>query len=65
MNLCIAAKASSMKALVNVALPSTSGDDFEAFLPRTAEEILDHAVRDVISEVDRIIFEEEASDVTV
>ena len=54
-----------MKALVNIALPSISGDDFEAFLHRTAEEILDIAVREVISEVGRIVFEEEASDVTM
>ena len=51
------------KAVVNVALPSISGDDFEAFLRRTAEEILDIAVREVISGV--IVFEEEASDVTM
>ena len=54
-----------MNALVNVVLPSISGDDFEAFLHRTTEEILDRAVREVISEVDCIIFEEENSDVTV
>ena len=65
MNLCITAKASSTKALVDFALPSISGDDYEAFLHRTAEEILDRAVHEVISEVDRIIFEEENSDVTV
>ena len=65
MNLCIIAKASSTKVLVNVALPSILGDHFEAFLRRTAEEILDVAVREVISEVNRIVFEEEASDVTV
>ena len=65
MNLCIAAKASSTKALVAFALPSISGDDFEAFLRRTVEEILNHAVREVISEVDHVVFEEEASDVTV
>ena len=65
MNLCIVAKASSTKVLVNVALPSISGDDFEAFLCRTAEEILDVEVHEVISEADRIVFEEEASDVTV
>ena len=65
MNLCIAAKASSLKPLVNVVLPSIAGDSFEAFLRRTVEEILNHAVRDAISEVHRIIFEEEASDVTV
>ena len=57
-------QASSTKALVNVVLPLISEDDFEAFLRRTAEEILDVAVREVISEVDRVIFEEEASDVT-
>jgi len=64
-NLCIVAKACSTKALVNVTLHSISGDDFEAFLRRTAEEILDHAIREVISKVDRIIFKKEASDVTV
>ena len=56
---------SSTKALVNVALPSIAGDGFKAFLCRTAEEILDCAVREVISEVDRVIFEEESSDVIV
>ena len=65
MNLCIAAKASSTKALVNVALPSIARDGFEAFLRRTAEEILDCAVQEVISDVDRIIFEEESSDVII
>jgi len=30
-----------------------------------AEEILDHAVREVIEDVDRIVFEEETSDVTI
>ena len=50
---------------LNVALPSLAGEDFEAFLRRTAKEILDHMVRDVISELDRIIFDEETSDVTV
>ena len=46
-------------------MPLISGDDFEAFLRRTAEEIMDVAVREVISEVDRMIFEEETSDVTM
>jgi len=46
-------------------LPSVSGDDFEAFLRRTAEEIIDVAVQEIISEVDRLVFEEEASDVTM
>ena len=63
--LCIVEKASSTKALVNATLPSIAGDDFEAFLRRTAEEVLDIAVREVISEVDCIVFEEEVSDVTM
>jgi len=46
-------------------LPSISGDDFEAFLRRTTEEIMDAAVCEVISEVDRMVFEEENSDVTM
>jgi len=46
-------------------LPSVSGDDFEAFLRRTAEEIIDVAVWEIISEVDCLVFEEEASDVTM
>ena len=46
-------------------MPSISGDDFEAFLRRRAEEIMDVAVREVISEVDRMVFEEENSDVTM
>ena len=53
-----------MKSLLNVALPSLAGDDFEAFLRRTAREKLDIAVREVISDLDRIIFDEETSDVT-
>jgi len=46
-------------------LPSVSGDDFEAFLRRTAEEIIGVVVQEIISEVDRLVFEEEASDVTM
>ena len=46
-------------------LPSVSGDDFEAFLRWTAEEIIDVAVQEIISEVDHLVFEEEASDVTM
>ena len=65
MNLCIAAKASSTKALVAFALPSISGDDFEAFLRRTVEKNLDCAVPELVSEADHIVFEEEASNVTV
>jgi hypothetical protein len=40
-------------------------DDFESFLRQTAEEIIDVAVREIISEVGRLVFEEEASDVTM
>jgi len=53
-----------MKALLNVEVPLIAGDDFEAFLRRTAEEIIDVAVREVISDLDRLIFDEEISDVT-
>ena len=64
MNSCIVAREFLTKSLLNVALPSLAGDDFEAFLCRTAGEILDIAVRKVISDMDRIIFEEESSNVT-
>ena len=64
MNSCIVAKGFLTKALLNVEVPSLAGDDFEAFLRRTAGEILDIAVREVISDLDRIIFDEETSDVT-
>ena len=64
MNSCTAAREFLMKSLLNVALPSLAGDDLEAFLRRTAGEILDIAVREVISDLDRIIFDEETSDVT-
>ena len=53
-----------MKALVNVALPWVAGAEFEAFLRQTAKEIIDHAVRELMCEADRIVFEEESSDVT-
>ena len=53
-----------MRAPVNIALPSVAGVNFEAFLHQIAEEIIDHAVRELIYEVDHIVFEEEASDVT-
>ena len=53
-----------MKSLLNVALPSLVGAGFEAFLPRTAGEILDIAVHEVTSDLDRIIFAEETSNVT-
>ena len=65
MNSCIIAKGFLTKALLNDGVPSLAGVEFEAFLRRTAEEIIDVAVREVISEVNRIVFEEEASDVTV
>ena len=54
-----------MKTLLNVMVPSLAGDDFEAFLRRTVEEVLDVAVREVISVLDRIIFDEETSDATL
>ena len=38
-----------------------AGPRFEAYLRRLAEEILDAAVRNVIDELDRIMFEEEES----
>ena len=63
MNLCIIIGSSLTKALVNFALSSVAGLDFEVFLRRTAEGIIDRAVRDVIAEADRIVFEEETSDV--
>ena len=46
-------------------LRSFSGLAFEAFLRKTVEEIIDRAVRMVIEDVDRIVFEEEVSDVTM
>ena len=46
-------------------LRSFSGLDFEAYLRKTAEEIIDRAVRMVIEDVERTIFEEEVSSVTV
>ena len=64
MNSCIVAREFFTKSLLNVALPSLAGDDFEAFIRRTAGEILDIAVCEVISDLDHIIFDEETSDVT-
>ena len=64
MNSCTVAMGFLTKSPLNVALPSLAWDDFEAFLRRTAEEILDLAVCEVISDLDRIIFEQETSDVT-
>jgi len=49
MNSCIVAKGFVMKALLNVEVPLLAGDDFEVFLRRTAGEIIDVAVREVIS----------------
>ena len=46
-------------------LRSFSGPEFEAYLRRTAEEIIDRAVRMVIEDVEHTIFEEEMSSVTV
>ena len=64
MNSCIITKGFSTKTLLNVTVPSLAGDDFEAFLRRTAGEIIDVAVCQVISDLDRLIFDEETSDVT-
>ena len=44
---------------------TSSGSSFEAYFRRMAEEIVDRAVREVIKDVDRIVFEEETSDVTM
>ena len=63
MNSCIVAREFFTKSLLNVALPSLAGAGFEAFLRRTAGEIIDIVVREVIYDF-RIIFEEETSDVT-
>ena len=65
MNSCIIAKGFLTKALLNVGVPSLAGVDFEAFLRRTAKEIIDVAVREVIADLDRTIFDEETSDVTL
>ena len=64
MNSCIVAREFLTKSLLNVELPLLAGADFEAFLHRTVGEIIDITVREVISDLDRIIFEEETSDVT-
>ena len=64
MNSCTVAKGFLTKALLNDGVPSLEGVEFEAFLHRIVEEIIDVAVREVISDLDRIIFDEETSDVT-
>ena len=64
MNSCIIAREFLTKSLLNVALPSLAGDDFEAFLRWTAGEIIDVTVCEVISDLDRIIVDEETSDLT-
>ena len=46
-------------------LRSFSGLDFEAYLRKTAEEIIDRAVHIFIEDVDRAVFEEETSSVTM
>ena len=46
-------------------LHSFSGPKFKAYLRKTAEEIIDRAVRMVIEDVERSIFEEDTSSVTV
>jgi len=45
-------------------VPSLARVELEAILRRTAEEIIDVAVCEVISDLDRLIFDEEISDVT-
>ena len=52
-----------MKALLNDGVPSLAAVEFEVFLRQTVEEIIDVAVREVISDLDRLIFDEEISDV--
>ena len=42
-----------------------SGLGFEAYLRKTAEEIIDRAIRVVIEDVERCFFEEETSNVTM
>ena len=64
MNSCTTVEAFSTKILLNVALPCVTGVEFEAFLRQAAEGILDRVVRELVSEADRIVFEEESSDVT-
>ena len=46
-------------------LRSFSGPEFEEYLQRMAEEIIDRAVRIVIEDVDHAVFEEETSSVTI
>ena len=46
-------------------LRSFSGFEFEAYLRRTADGIIDHAVRMVIKDVECTISEEDMSSVTV
>ena len=46
-------------------LRSFSGLEFEAYLRKTVEEIVDRAVRMVIEDVDRVVFKEETSSVTM
>ena len=64
MNSCIIAKEFLTKALLNDGVPSLAGVEFEAFLGRTVEEIIDVAVRKVISDLDRLISDKEISYVT-
>ena len=49
MNSYIVAKRFLTKALLNVGVPSLAGVDFEAFVHRTAEEIIDVAVREYLT----------------
>ena len=63
-NSCIVEEAFLTKSPFNIALLWVAGVDFEFFLQQTAEGIMDRVVRELISEADRIVFEE-SLDVTV
>ena len=45
-------------------IDSGAGPEFEGFLRRIAKDIITRAVRDIVEKADRIVFEEEVSDVS-